>query len=887
MAREQSNSLVGRAHELGVLKELDGSLILRGSAGVGKSALLDAVATDARASGTRVLRAAGVQAETDFAYAGLHQLLHPLLGRAAEMEPAHRATLTAVLGGIPERAPSVMALGVAVLDLLSLAGAETPLLLIVDDGQWFDVPSVQVCAFVARRLDELPIRLVVAVRDTEPSGFDDAGFTDLVVAPLSPEDAAQLLDERFPGLSADARRQTLEYADGNPLALVELPANRQGNTEGTLSLPRRLEQIFADRIRALPDEERRELLLMALDGAGRHQDHGPHYTPETTTAARAAGLLDDSELHDSEPAFRHPLVGSAVVQTASPNERRAAHAALAGRYAADLERRAVHRAAAAVDPDPEIAEELERAARSAVRRGGATTAVHWLTRAAELHPRPKERARLLADAAYVAGQAGLLERAEILVAAADQAGGRVSSPDAVLTAAYIALYRHGDVAMHSVVAGVLRARHAQLDDVMLTRLVNLLLALSLFAADPAAWVVTVEVTEKVHGRLPPTTLLCRDAWSDVVRRGAPIKDRLREAVTDFAEPWDLMRLGVAAFWADILAEFRPYLRRTAERERDSGAASSLMTILQLVMFDGIAAGRWDEAVRVGEQGLALTEEHGYDLFGHQFRVFLGIVAAQRGDTARAAELQAVVDAWARPRRVGFLIQFAEEIGLLSALSSGDYETAWTYAIGITSPGTFPPFVQHSSRTLLDLVEAALHTGRDELARTHLAAAKREGIAEVSPRLALLVAGAEAMTDPSQAAFGAAAGLPAGLDFPFERARIRLAEGGWLRRQKMISEARVALSDALETFERLGAHSWAERARHELGLGRPGAVRAQPLTTQERLIADLAATGLSNKQIGERLFLSPRTVGAHLYRIFPKLGITSRAALRDALDDLDD
>ncbi|MBB2947137.1 DNA-binding CsgD family transcriptional regulator [Actinoplanes lutulentus] len=880
MAREQSNSLVGRAHELGVLKGLDGSLILRGPAGVGKSALLDALATDARANNARVLRAAGVQAETDFAYAGLHQLLHPLLGQASEMEPAHRATLTAVLGGIPERAPSVMALGVAVLDLLSVAGARTPLLLIVDDGQWFDVPSVRVCAFVARRLDDLPIRVVVAVRDTDPSGFDDAGFNELAVAPLSPEDAAELLDNRYPGLSADTRRQTLEYADGIPLALVELPGNGPGADPGTLSLPRRLEKVFADRIRALPDAERRELLLMALDGAGRQQAHGPHYIPEMTTAAQAAGLL-----LDAEPAFRHPLVASAVVQTASPNERRAAHAVLAGLYAADLERRAAHRAAAAVDPDPEIAGELERAARSAVRRGGATTAVQWLTRAAELHPRPKERARLLADAAYVAGQAGLLERAEILVAAADQAGGRVSSPDAVLTAAYIALYRHGDVAMHGVVAGVVRARHAELDDVMLTRLVNLLLALSLFAGDPAAWMITDEVTEKVQDRLPPTTLLCRDAWSDVVRRGAGLTDRLREAVTDFAEPWDLMRLGVAAFWVDTLADFRPYLRRTAERERDSGAASSLMTILQLVMFDDIAAGRWDEAVRVGEQGLALTEEHGYDLFGHQFRVFLGIVAAQRGDSARAAELQAVVDAWARPRRVGFLIQFAEEIGLLAALSSGDYETAWTYAIGITSPGTFPPYVQHSSRTLLDLVEAALHTGRDGIARTHVIAAKREGFAEVSPRLALLVAGAEAMTDPSQAAFAAAAELPGGLDFPFERARIRLAEGAWLRRQKMISEARVALNDAAETFERLGAHRWAERARRELGSGsHSGKPDHQQLTTQERLIAELAATGLSNKQIGAQLFLSPRTVGAHLYRIFPKLGITSRAALRDALDD---
>ncbi|XVU25315.1 LuxR C-terminal-related transcriptional regulator [Actinoplanes sp. CA-054009] len=857
--------MIGRERELTALATSQGPvLLLRGEAGVGKTALLAAVS----AEGFKVLRATGVEAETAIAYAGLHQLLHPLTPLPDGLDPGHRATLEAVLDGTPAVAPSVMALGVAVLDLLSVG---PPLLLIVDDGQWFDVPSIQVLTFVARRLGDLPVRLLVAVREGVPSLFDEAGLEELAVSALSAADAADLLDSRFPDLPAEHRRLVLEHAAGNPLALVELPSSiAEGLEPGFVPLPRRLERVFASRIRALTARERAELLRLALDGAGRHGS-GSRYVPRDVETARATGLLEQGRL-----AFRHPLVASAVVQLASPNERAAAHADLAALYEADLERRAVHLAAATIDPDTAVAAALEEAARSAVRRGGAATAVQWLTRAAELSPRPADRARLLGDAGFVAGQAGLLERAQVLVAAADRADGRIASPDAVLTAAYVALYRHGDVSMHGVVANVLRQRHTELDDAMLARIVHLLLAISQFAADAPTWRVTDELVELIRDRLPATTLLLRDAWSDVAHRGAGLRERIREAVAanGEAEPWELMRLGVAAFYADSLADLRPYLGRMMERERETGAVTSVMTMLQLTVLDDIAAGRWDDAVRGCTEGLTLTSEHGYELFGHQFRVFLGLVAAQRGDTARAAALQAEVEAWARPRKVGFLLQFAEDLGMLAALSSGDYETAWAYASGITTPGAFPAYAQHAPRTLLDLVEAALHTGRDDLASAHAAAAA--SLRGISPRLDLLIAGALAMTSPSAEAFAAASQQ----EFPFEWARVRLAEGVWCRRQKRITEARAALTAALTTFEQLGAESWATRTRQEL---RAGAPSTASLTAQERHIAELAATGLSNKQIGAQLFLSPRTVGAHLYRIFPKLGITSRAALRDALE----
>lgn len=860
--------LVGRAEQqaaLGALADRGGSLLLRGAAGVGKSALLDALT--AAAGDHRVLRATGVEAETAIAYAGLHQLLLPLLPLAGELDPAHRATLDAVTGGLPERAPSVMALGIAVLDLLSLAATRTSLLLIVDDGQWFDVPSVQACTFVARRLGELPVAFVIALRDGEASGFDHAGLDELTVPPLPAEEAGRVLDARFPGLTRDLRNLVLDQAAGNPLALVELPPSLiVGDLPeaGHLPLPRRLERIFANRIRALPGEERAELLRLALD---------PGYFPRDTDTAETVGLLHGR-------AFRHPLVASAVIQLASPNERRAAHALLARLNAADLERRAAHLAAATVDPDPAVAGALEDAARSAVRRGGAATAVQWLSRAAELHPKPRERARLLADAAYLAGQAGLLDRAQTLVAAADRADGRVASPEAVVTSAYVAFYREGDVGMLGVLADVIRRQHAELDDATLARLANLLLTIAQFAQGAAAWATVAEVLDPLRPRLPSLSLLMWDAWSDVVRHGAGLGRRLRDelAASNPTEPWDLMRLAVSASWVDGLADFRPYLLRMIERERAGGAVASLMTMLNLIILDDTAAGRWDDASGVADEVIALTGEHGYAMIGHQARAFFGIVLAMRGETTRAAELQATVDAWARPRRVGLLLRFAEEIGLQAALSEGDFETAWTYAVGLAEAGKFPPFAQHAARTLLDLVEAALHTGRDDLARAHADAAA--ALPPISPRFALLTAGAVAMTSPSSAGFAVAAEHPAAADFPFDAARIRHAEGVWLRRQRHITEARAAVADALTVFERLGAAGWADRARREL---RAGAPQTETLTAQERQIAELAATGLSNKQIAGQLFLSPRTVGAHLYRIFPKLGITSRAALRDALE----
>ncbi|MBW8802677.1 MAG: AAA family ATPase [Catenulisporales bacterium] len=880
------------------------ALVLRGETGVGKSALAQHAAVLAERAGYTVVRAAGVEAESELPYAGLHQILHPLLAGLTQLDDGSRAVFDAVFGRAEGDPPSVMSLGIAVLSLLSHAAAQRPLLLVLDDGQWLDDSSVDVCGFVGRRLVGSRVKLLAAVRTDIPSRFDTAALPELPVTALAEEDARLLLDQRYPGLGNRIRRIVLEQAQGNPLALLELPAHvcaQPGEPDDAagrpVSLPRRLQHIYGARIADLSDAVRAELLMGALGGVGTG--------PDGTTAAGRYRMSDAEEavaggLVDIEPAtgdfvFRHPLVRSTVVQMATPNQRRAAHQRLAQLYRDDLERRATHLAAATVDPDGEVADILEAAAESVTRRGGALAAVAWLTRAAELSEDHAERSRRLADAAFIAGHAARLGQARRL-ASAYPAAGAAQTPAAVLASAYQAFFEDGDVRSthRQVTAAVEKSRHAgpTESDEVLTRLVNLLLAISQYAGERDVWERTHEVLASVDGRVTELSRLYSSSWSDVVRHGAGWAATVKRAAADLPdlEPWNVTRLAVAAYHLDVLSDYRPYLQRVVGRELETGAVASGMVMLHLIMIDQMTAGEWDAADRTGGRVLSLAVEHGYELFAAQSRAYLAQLAAARGDVGRARDLQAEVEAWARPRGLGFLTQLADSAGVTAALSTGDYEAAYLYAIGITPPGAFKPYTYQASRTLLDLVEAALHTGRAAQARQHALAAREADLPEISPRLALITFGALAMTtdDDKEAEemFARALAHPEASRFPFELARIRLAHGIRVRHVKGRAAARHLLAAASESFERLGAAGWAERSRAELRatgvVPRASMLNLASLTWQERRIADLAASGLTNKEIGKRMHLSPRTVSSHLYRIFPKLGITTRAALRDAL-----
>ncbi|GAA3078687.1 helix-turn-helix transcriptional regulator [Streptosporangium carneum] len=882
------------------------ALILRGETGIGKSALLDH-AVGLATPHHQVIRAAGVEAEAELPYAGLHQLLYPLLAHLSGLDDGHRAVFDVVFGPGQGRTPSVMSLGIAVLDLLALAASSKPLLLVLDDGQWLDASSIEVCGFVGRRLAGGAVKMLITVRSDVASRFDTAALAELAVTALTDQAAERLLDAHHPRLEARTRRIVLEQARGNPLALLELPsyvsgghAGRPGDELPTLDgipLSRRLQHVYGMRIQRLDATVRAELLRGALDGVaagpGTNRAHGVRYRMRDIDEAAAAGLLGTDPL-TGDVVFRHPLIRSTIVQLATPNQRRAAHAELARVHHDDIERRARHLAAAQIDPDEEVAAALEAAANSATRRGGAVAAVAWLTRAAELSETSADRSRRLGDAAFIAGHAALLDQARELLRFDSAPGGRSPSPATVVTTAYAALYEDGDIrSAHRQVTAAIEGPHTGHEPAQtLTRLVNLLLAISQYAGDATLWKRARHLTTALGDRLDPRSAIYRDAWSDVVRHGEGVHERVEQAFTasPVLEPWDLSRLAVAAYHADTLSRYRPHLQRAVDQEVETGAVANGMTMLHLIMLDQMAVGEWDDAERTGQRALELTTSHGYTLFAHHTRAYLGLLAALRGQVEHARELQAVVDAWARPRGVGFLTQIADAVGTTAALSEGDHEAAYLHAIGITSPGSFEPYAHQASRTLLDLVEAAVHTGRLQQARLHAQAALDAGLPGISPRLALVTYGALAMTaaddNEAEELHARAETGSAETDFPFELARIRLAHGIRLRHTRGPRTARPLLIRAAEAFDRLGAAGWAERAHAELrATGMPDSASPSYLTAltwQERRIADLAAGGLTNKEIGERMHLSPRTVSSHLYRVFPKLGVASRAALRDAL-----
>ncbi|WP_431900416.1 AAA family ATPase [Nonomuraea sp. bgisy101] len=843
--------IIGRNHERavisGMVESVSGQvMVVRGEAGVGKSALLEEAAELAVRDGHLVSRITGVEAESELPCSGLHQLLYQLLPLTDS-----RPVLDAVTGRQADDLPSVMTLGIAVLDLLSEIAMRRPLLVILDDGQWLDDTSAEVFGFVGRRIGGFPVKLLIAVRDEIASRFDLAVLPEMPVGPLSDEDAVRLLDQRHPSLTEEVRQWVLDQALGNPLALLELPSQA-----GDAGLPRKLHRLYGSRIAELGDQARAELLMAALDGVGTRPGDGgqkPRHRMRNVDEAVACGLLD-AEPITGDVTFRHPLVRSSVVQMATPDQCRAAHRALADIHRDDLERRAMHLTAAHVTPD-------------------------------ELSEDAGERARRLGYATFLSGYAARLG-AEV------PPGPLTYGPDVAAVAVHQAFFEDGDVrsAYRQVVAMIEDMRGERTET--LARMLDLMLVITRYAADPELWCEAHEILASFGDFVTEQTHVYGNTWSDVVLHGRGWAEPLERAAANLRarEPWDVSRLAVAAYHLDIVTQYRPHPERVVERELATGTVFSGMLMLTVIMLDQMGAGDWEAATRTGERVLALEVEHGRHQLAYQTRAHLAQLAALRGQVARARELWAEVETWARPRGVGLLTDLADSVAVTISLSSGDYEAAYRQAADITLPGTFWAYRVQASRTLLDFVEAALHTGRTEQARRHALAASEAGFADLSPRLALTCYGALAMTASSEREaaemFARAISHPAAARFPFETARIQLAHGVRLRQARERTAARPLLVQAAETFERLGAAAWAERAGTELRIiGATPLVSASytSLTWQEQRIADLAASGLTNKEIGTRLRLSPRTVSSHLYRIFPKLGVSTRAALRDAMN----
>lgn len=910
--------LFGRAQQLQQVKGLLGvgtadarALLLSGEPGVGKSALLVAVSEAVAATGARVLSAAGVQSEADLGYAGVHQLLFPLVEHFENLPEAHREALCGALGFGGDQVPDVFLVADSVLFLLRRVAAERPVFIVVDDLAWLDRASSTVLDCVMRQSAGNHIGFLAACRNGTGTFFERAGCPAYELPPLDQTAAAELVKAHFPELAERVRDRVLAQAQGNPLALLELPAALSRSQRGGLAdlpailpLSPRLGTVCTSQLSGLSAESRRLLLLLALDDTGdprvlkmRSADSGAL----TALAAAESDRLITVDHTNGHATFRHPLIRAAVVETSTLTERCQAHRLLAEIHREEPERRAWHLAEATLGPDEQVAALLEAAGHTMARRGDAAKAVAALTRAAELSPRPGDRGRRLTQAAYLeAHEIGKLRTALALLGGARNADPDITGSLLTATTAALVLINSddGDVeAAHRLLMDAIESGTHEYDaeDDTLIEAFHTLFAVCWHGGRADLWAGFEAMLRRFEPAPPPLLAACGRALADPVRirvTGFRELDSVLADIPDEQDPGRIVRATAASVAPDRLARLRAVSWRAVSVGRRGGPVSPYLRALKDLCLDAFLAGCWEQAGTLADEGLKNSEEHGYRFLSWYFHYIQALLAAVQGRFEESRALADRITQWAVPRSVLGAVACAAHARILASLGEGDYESAYHHAVAISPAGRLASHVPHAMWACMDLVEAAVHTGRTAEAEMHVRAIRESGMASFSPRLAILLESSAALAQTGDSAskrFQQVLAAPEMQNWPFDLARVRLAYGEHLRRTRSIREARAQLDAAAQTFERLGARPWADRAASELratGLMRNRAPLASAaLTAQELEIAHLAASGLTNKQIGERLHLSPRTVGSHLYRLFPKLEITSRAALREALAEV--
>ncbi|HTA03935.1 MAG TPA: AAA family ATPase [Streptosporangiaceae bacterium] len=886
-------------------------LLVTGEAGMGKTVLLAEAAARARSAGMRVLPVTGRESESRLAFAGLHQLLRPVLSSTADLPARQAQALMGALGLAEEPiAPDPLLTGVAVLTLLSDLSEQSPVLVVADDAHWLDRSSLEALAFAGTRLDaERAVLLVGARGQAPPPGFD-RGFPELHLEPLSAADAGLLLDGQPRPPRGRARQQVLAQAAGNPMALIELakviaddPAASRRWAAEPVPLTDRLTAVLTSRSATLPEQTQAALLLAAVaDGPdlGAAASHGAGPDARALVPAEQLGLI---KIGRTGLRFSHPLVRSAVYHSAPFAQRAAAHRQLAEALHDQPDRRAWHLAAAALQPDERVASLLEATAAQAQHRGGAAAAALAMERAAELSPDPADQARRLvaaASAAVPTGQGDWVQdlAARALAVTADPELRLTARHDAAWTLAWSGRRPAALSALISV------AEEASPD----------LPALAWDALGSAATVAyqsgtpasrqavsrTLGLLERLGppppGRAPGIDIHAHKLW---IRASAdPIGSRnqllpdLRKIAGSPTEQPSLWRIASAAWLLDESDLAIAMMEETMQRLRAPGVRGTSGGGLTVLGWAYIDTGRWDEALEVAAEAGTLAEANQMDIVAASADVITATVLALRGDSGaarrHAARALGIVD----PAECGLVAARARRALGVAALADGSYLQAFSQLRGLFGKGGTPLHNYVSYLGVADLAEAAVRADRRmegcdiiEHALSHL-----DGSA--SARLEQLIARARGILadlSNSEAHFGKALSEPAGDQWPFERAQLRLDYGEWLRRRRRINDAKPVLTEALGTFRRLGARSWAQRTEAELrasGVAVTGAP-AEPdalaeLTPQQRQIVRLASHGLTDREIADRLFLSPRTVSSHLYRSYPKLGVASRHQLRDVI-----
>ncbi|MBB2992193.1 DNA-binding CsgD family transcriptional regulator [Mycolicibacterium iranicum] len=897
--------LIGRTAELSALRAVltavregrSGALVLCGEAGIGKTALLDELAR--QAPDCRVVRIAGVESEMDFAHAGLHQLCTALPEGMADIPAPQSDALLTALGRRAGATPDPFLVGLAVLGLMSETAHRDPLLLLIDDYQWLDRASRRAMAFAARRLGRESAGVVFASRTV---GEDLRGLPELAVGALRENDAHMLLTRSVDGpLDARVRDRIVAEARGNPLALLELPrALGRGGLEGGFGTPgapatHSLEGSIRTQLTALPPATRRLLALAAADPVG-----------DPTLLWRAADLLGLGAVEvvpaveaglaeiGSRVAFRHPLIRSTAYRSVPLSDRQSIHGALAAVTSVDHDpdRRAWHLGHAALGPDESVADELERSADRVRARGGMTAAGAFLQRAAELTVDPSRRCDRALAAAAIRAQAGTLDAARDLLRVADAcAHTELQRARADLVRAQLAfLSSHGNTAGPLLLAA---ARRLETVDPALARETYLdAMSAALFAGRLAVDATLLEVSKAAvavpRGPAPasPSDLLLDGLarqHCDGFTAGLPVlRDALQQWGRGMPFEHELRWMLLACFASTRVWDIDRHASlsvRYLQLVRDAGAVSHLPLALSSRFLPLLYAGNFVEAAQVCEE-----MREAIDAMGQNVSPYSAVVlAAWRG---RADELAQIADAAGEDavrRGEGHGITVIAWARAVLANAVGDYADAHTAALDASS---YPGDGGASWWALPELVEAASRLGDEATA-----AAAHNRLAEVTTpsgtdwalghqaRCRALVTAGDAAEPHYRDAI--ARSTRAGLR-P-DAARSRLLYGEWLRRRRRRVDARTELRAALASFESIGMEAFAERARRELRATGETARRridtpAGTLTAREAQIARLAAEGLSNPEIGARLFISARTVQFHLGKVFAKLGIRSRSQL---------
>jgi len=906
----RSPALVGRAAECRRLDELldtarahrSETMVIVGEPGIGKTALLQY--SLAAASDFQVQRAAGAESEMELAFAALQQLCAPLLDRLERLPEPQREALAVALGRSSGPAPDRFLVGLAVLSLLSEAAADRPLLCVIDDAHWVDRSSIQALAFVARRLLAESIAIVFATRDLTP---ELERLPSLRVDGLEDDAARTLLLSAVSGpLDARVGERIIAETHGNPLALLDLPRGLTTTAFGggfepddPQALPRRIEATYRARMAALPREIEQLLVLAAAEPLGdpvllRRAAHRLGLDFEMISEAERVGLISSGE----KVTFRHPLVRSAIYGAAALNDRRAVHLALGEMTdpGIDPDRRAWHLAQAAAGPDEQVALELERSARRAQTRGGAAAAAALLKRAVALSLDPARRVERALAAAQASLQAGAFEAARALLWPAESGlvdelqRARVELLDAQIA---FASSRGSD----SPALLLSAARRLEPLDLRLA-LSSYLEALSaaLFAGRLAAVggrardvAQAVQAAACTGGGRSATELLL-DGWASLFTDGcAAAEPTLQAALSAFTEgsiaAEELQLLWLATITAPVVwnqTQWDALSRQHVEAARNNGALTELPLALNSRSYIHLFRGEFDAASTLIEEARVAVDATDASLTPWG-QLALG---ALRGRAEEAVPILDLAAADASERGEGISLTVVAWARALLHNGLGQYDMAVAAAEEALACPT------HSAAAawgMVELVEAAARIGQCEAA--HEAARCFAVIAEaagtdwalgVSARSSAVAGAGDA-----ERLYGEAIDRLERCGMRVDLARAHLLYGEWLRRENRRVDARVQLRSAYDEFASMGMEAFAERAGHEL-LATGETVRKRTpetrddLTPQERQIAELARDGLSNPQIGARLFLSRRTVEWHLRKVFAKLDITSRRELATAL-----